>query len=121
MGFFGPVPFDTAEATYAWMGVGGPGAFFVTVSGEAENYTYAISLQPDPKWVGGVKLDVVGWTGPRGPGTAPYTVHGMCPGQFMPKITIQGANKTMLIDVKEIPADEADDFVQSQAAVATPA
>src|SRR4051812_20385936 len=101
MGFFGPVPFTTAEATYAWMGVGGPGAFFVTVSGDARNYTSGISLERDPKWVGGVKIDVVGWTGPLGEGTTPYTVHHSFPGQFMPKITISGENQTILIDVKE--------------------
>jgi hypothetical protein len=123
MGFFGPVPFTTAEATYAWMGAGGgsPGAFFVTVSGDAKNYTAGISLERNPKFVEGVEIEVRGWTGPLGEGTTPYTVHHSFPGDFMPKITISGENQTILIDVKEIPADEADDFVQSQVAAATPA
>jgi hypothetical protein len=122
MGFFGSVPFTSAEATYAWMGAGGsPGAFFVTVSGDAKNYTYGISLERDPKWVGGLKVDVVGWTGPLGEGTTPYTVHHSFPGEYVPKITIAGENQTLLIDVKEIPAAEADEYLQSQSQAAAPA
>src|SRR4029077_1437355 len=34
MGFYGPEPFTTATATYVWMGLGSPGAFFVEVSGD---------------------------------------------------------------------------------------
>jgi hypothetical protein len=120
MGFFGPVPFNKAQASYAWMGGGGgsPGAFFVKVGGDAQNYTYGISLERDPKWVGGLKVDVVGWTGPLGEGTTPYTVVHSFPGQFVPKITVSGENQTILIDVKEIGADEADDFVQSESQAA---
>jgi hypothetical protein len=126
MGFFGSVPFTSAEAWYAWTGLGhsGPGAFLVRVSGDAKNYTYGITLERDPRWVGGLKIDVDGWTGPIGPGTTPYTVQQSFSGQYVPKITVAGANQTLLIDVKEIGAEEADEFVQSQAqsqAAATPA
>jgi hypothetical protein len=56
MPFFGPEPFDTAEATYVWIGLGGAGAFFVEVAGHAPKYTGHIELLRDRRFVGGVNL-----------------------------------------------------------------
>jgi hypothetical protein len=109
MGFYGPEPFDSAEATYVWTGLGTPGFFSVTVKGHAPNFTAGIQLVRDPHFVGGLAIQVMGWTGPVSPGTTPYTVHGTFNGLHLAKILIVGANKRELIEVKEIPytSDEA--------------
>jgi hypothetical protein len=115
MGFYGSEPFDTAEATYVWTGLRGPGFFYVTVSGQAPNFTTGIQLVRDPQWVGGLKVDVMGWTGPRGEGTTAYTVTGHFPGQFSNTIVVSGSNQTLVVDVNEIPHDQAEDHMQSLA------
>ena len=109
MGFYGPEPFDTAEATYVWTGLRTPGFFSVNVKGQAPNFTSGIQLVRDPNFVGGLAIDVMGWTGPLAEGTTPYAVHGSFNGFYLPKILIVGQNKRLLIDVKEIPftTDEA--------------
>lgn len=118
MGFYGPEPFETATATYVWMGVGSPGAFFVEVTGNAPNYTSGITLVRDPQWVGGLRINVMGWTGPLGQGTTPYKVSGSFAGQFSPQIVVSGSNKTIVVDVKEIPHDQADSYFASLAQAA---
>ena len=112
MPFFGLEPFDTAKASYVWMGLGAPGAFFVEVSGHAPKFTSHIELLRDKHFVGGLKIDVMGWTGPLAQGTTPYTKNASFPGIFIPKIVIHGGNKTLVIDVKEIPEKEADAYLQ---------
>jgi len=111
MGFYGPEPFDTAEATYVWTGLRTPGFFRVTVKGNAPKFTAGIQLVRDPHFVGGLAIDVMGWTGPVAPGTTPYTVSGAFNGMYLPKILIVGANKSELIDVKEIPFTNDADYV----------
>jgi len=109
MGFYGPEPFDTAEATYVWTGLREPGFFSVSVKGAAPNFTSGIQLVRDPHFVGGLAINVMGWTGPLAKGTTPYAVHAAFGGLYLPKILIVGQNKRLLIDVKEIPftTDEA--------------
>jgi hypothetical protein len=109
MGFYGPEPFDTAEATYVWTGLRTPGFFNVKVQGAAPNFTSGIQLVREPDFVGGLAIKVMGWTGPVAPGTTPYAVQNSFNGFYVPKIVIIGSNKTLLIDVKEIPftTDEA--------------
>lgn len=118
MGFYGSIPFDEASATYVWTGLGEPGFFAVEVEGRAQNYTYGIELVRDSHWVGGLKVNVMGWTGPIGEGTTPYKVRGTFPGEFRPEIVVSGANKTMLVKVKEIPAEQSDDYVKKLALTA---
>lgn len=108
MPFFGLEPFDKAKATYVWMGLGGPGAFFVEVEGHAPKFTSHIELVRDKHFVGGLKIDVMGWTGPLADGTTPYVIKASFPGMYLPKIVIHGSNKTTVIDVHEIPTTEAD-------------
>lgn len=112
MPFFGPEPFDTAKATYVYMGIGGPGAFFVEVDGMVPNFTSHVELLRDAHFVGGLKIDVMGWTGPLGKGSSPYTKTASFPGHYLPKIVIHGSNKTVVIDVKEIPHAESDAYLQ---------
>ena len=118
MGFYGPEPFDTATATYVWMGIGSPGAFFVEVEGHAPNYTSGITLVRDPQWVGGLKINVMGWTGPLAEGTTPYRVSHSFPGSFVPEIVVAGSNKTVVVKVHEIAADKADAFFEKRAKAA---
>jgi hypothetical protein len=116
MGFYGSEPFDTATCVYVSTGLGGPGFFAVDVKGEAPKYTTGIQLVQDPHWVGGLKVDVMGWTGPLGEGTMPFEVRHSFPGEFVPKVTIAGKNKTELVDVTRIPDEQAEDFMQQQEA-----
>ncbi|MEW6392467.1 MAG: hypothetical protein AB1542_18930 [Pseudomonadota bacterium] len=118
MGFYGPEPFDTAEATYVWTGLRTPGFFSVTVKGNAPNFTTGIKLVRDAHFVGGLAIDVMGWTGPLGKGTTSYTVHGTFNGMYLPKILIVGSNQRLLIDVKEIPFTSEDDYVKQLSAQA---
>jgi hypothetical protein len=118
MGFYGPEPFDTAEATYVWTGLRTPGFFSVTVKGNAPNFTTGIKLVRDPDFVGGMAIDVMGWTGPLGKGTTSYTVYGTFNGMYLPKILIVGSNQRLLIDVKEIPFTSEDDYVKQLSAQA---
>lgn len=109
MGFYGPEPFDTAEATYVWTGLGAPGFFAVTVKGHAPNFTTGITLVRDAEWVGGLAIKVMGWTGPLGKGTTAYTVHHTFPGTYHKEIVVIGSNKSEVVKVKEVPftTDEA--------------
>jgi hypothetical protein len=112
MGFYGPVPFDTAEAIYVWTGLGVPGFFAVTVKGNARNFTTGITLVRDPQWVGGLAIKVMGWTGPLGQGTTPYTVRGTFPGAYLKDIVVIGGNKTEVVPVKEIPFTSDDAYMK---------
>ncbi len=117
MGFYGKEPVDASKckAVYLWTGLGTPGVFVVHVEGDAPNYSYGFSLKRDPEFVGGLKIDAMGWTGPLGQGTSSYQVGGSFPGQYVPKIVISGSNGDFVIDVKEIPHDQVDNFVKSKA------
>lgn len=118
MGFYGKEPVDPAKTkvTYLWTGLNTPGVYVVEVQGDAPNYSYGFTLVRDQHFVGGLKIDSMGWTGPMGPGTTPYQVHGSFPGQYYPKVVISGSNGDFLIDVEEIPHNEVDDYVKSKAA-----
>jgi hypothetical protein len=111
MGFYQPEPFDTASASFIQR-PNGFGVFLVEVQGNAPNYTAGLTLVRDAHWVGGLKIDVMGWTGPLSQGTAPYTVKGSFPGQYVPQIVIAGANGERLVPVKAISAEDSDSFVQ---------
>ncbi len=64
MPFYGQEPFDTAEATYVWTGLGTPGFFSITVKGRARKFSSGFKIVRDPDWVGGLAFEVMGWTGP---------------------------------------------------------
>ena len=116
MGFYGKEPVNAGKttATYLWTGLRTPGIFIIEVEGDAPNYSYGFSLVRDPHFVGGLKIDAMGWTGPVAEGTTPYKVHGSFPGQFTPKIVISGSNGDFIVDVKEIPSENVDDYVKSK-------
>ena len=103
--FYGPEPFDKAEAVYVWTGLGTPGFFSIVVEGNARKFSSGFSIVRDPHWAGGLAFDVMGWTGPLAepPATTPYKVAGKFPGQYHPEIVIKGANKTIVVRVREIP------------------
>tara|TARA_R110002073_G_scaffold306012_5_gene475192 strand:- start:34709 stop:35065 length:357 start_codon:yes stop_codon:yes gene_type:complete len=117
MGFYQKEPVTAAKckAVYLWTGLGTPGVFHVTVEGDAPNFSYGFSLVRDQHFVGGLKIDSMGWTGPRAEGTTAYSVQGSFPGQFVPKIVISGSNGDFLVDVEEIPHNKVDDYVKSKA------
>ena len=113
MGFYGPEPFDSAQATYVWTGLGSPGFFSVTVKGEAPNFTSGIQLVRDPEWVGGLAIKVMGWTGPLAHGTKPYTVRGTVPGSCLKEIVVIGSNKHEVVKVTEIPFTNDEAFAKN--------
>ncbi|AVR09629.1 hypothetical protein GNZ25_01210 [Burkholderia thailandensis] len=113
MGFYGPEPFEKATATYVWLGLRVPGALIVEVEGNAPRFTTGIQLVRDPRFVGGLKIDVMGWTGPLSSGTQPYRVRHTFQGVFHPTIVVHGSNKTEVVEVKQIPHEEADAFLQA--------
>ncbi|MBQ4819177.1 hypothetical protein [Aquimarina sp. MMG016] len=117
MGFYSKEPVDPAKttATYLWTGLRTPGIFIINVEGDAPNYSYGFSLVRDPHFVGGLKIDAMGWTGPLGKGTTPYKVNGSFPGEYKSKIVISGSNGDFPIDVKEVPHDQVDDYIKSKA------
>jgi hypothetical protein len=118
MGFFGLEPFDSAEATYVWTGDGVPGFFSVTVKGHAPNFTSGIRLVRDPEFVGGLAIQVMGWTGPLGQGTKAYTVHGSFNGTILPQIVVIGTNKSEVVKVKEIPFTNDEELMKNVEAMA---
>jgi len=121
MGFYKKQPFDPdrTHATYLWTGLRTPGVFVVTVEGDAPNYTTGITLTRDTHFVGGLKINVMGWTGPIGPGSKPYKVTGSFNGEFRPQIVVSGANGDFVIDVDEIPHDKVDDYVKANSELVT--
>ncbi|WP_075341979.1 hypothetical protein [Tenacibaculum agarivorans] len=116
MGFYGkqPVTEDQCSAVYVWTGLRTPGFFSVYVEGDAQNYSYGFDLVRDPHFVGGLKIDAMGWTGPIGKGTSHYKVRGSFQGEFRKEIVISGSNGDFAIPVKEIPHDEVENYVKSK-------
>ena len=119
MGFPTTIPFDKAQASYVDPGpIGtGPGVFHVRVDGESLDYSYAISLERHPNFVGGLRIDVMGWRGPEGEGTKPYSVAGTFQGMHVPKIVVCGGGRCELIEVTHIVAGDADEHFRSTAPV----
>lgn len=118
MGFYQKEPVNEAKTTvtYLWTGLGTPGVFVVDVEGDAPNYSYGFDLVRDSHFVGGLKINAMGWTGPLGEGTTPYKVSGSFPGEYKSKIVISGSNGDFLIDVKEVPHSDVDNFIKSKVA-----
>ena len=115
MGFYGMEPFSKATAYYVWMGLNNePGAFTVEVEGCAPNFTSGIQLVRDSEWFGGLKIDVMGWTGPVGEGCTDYKVTGSFPGQYLPEIVVCGSNGQRLVPVEQIPYEDAENFLRER-------
>ena len=112
MPFFGSEPFDTAEASYLLAGPGHPGFFRVTVKGHARKFSFGFQLKRDPLWAGGLKIDVIRWTGPLTDGTGPYTVTSDFDGAYLKEIVVAGSNKTEVIHVREVPFKSEEDFME---------
>ncbi|MFC5044924.1 hypothetical protein ACFSTE_21310 [Aquimarina hainanensis] len=118
MGFYSKQPVNPKKttATYLWTGLRTPGVFLVHVEGDAPNYSSGFDLVRDPHFVGGLKVESMGWTGPIGEGTTPYSVNGSFSGEYRSQIVVSGSNGDFSIDVKEIPHDQVDEFMKSNAA-----
>jgi hypothetical protein len=114
MPFFGLEPFDAAEATYVWTGAGQPGFFQVTVRGHARKISFGFQLRRDTDFVGGLAIEVMGWTGPLTvpPETTPYTVTGRFNGRFLNEIVVIGSNKTQVVHVREAPFTTEEEFMR---------
>lgn len=116
MGFFGkePVNENETKAYYVWTGLGTPGYFYVEVKGDAPNYSSGFQLMRDTHFVGGLKIDSMGWTGPLGEGTQPYKSVGTFHGMFLPEIIVSGTNGNFTIKVEEIAHTEIESFLKSR-------
>jgi hypothetical protein len=117
MGFYQPEPFDSAEATYVWTGLGSPGFFSVQVKGTVRNFTSGIKLVQDTHFVGGLAIEVFGWTGPLGQGTRAYAVSGLFKGLYLKEIVVIGSNKKEIVHVKEIPFTSDEDYIKHVSAL----
>jgi len=117
MGFYGkePVTPEKCSVTYLWTGLRTPGIFIVSVAGDAPNYSTGFSLVRNTHFVGGLKIDVMGWTGPLGKGTTPYEVKHSFEGEYQSKVVISASNGDFVVDVKEVPHDQVDDYIKSNA------
>lgn len=117
MGFYQKEPVNAAQCsvTYMWAGLRTPGIFIVEVEGDAPNYSYGFTLKRDAHFVGGLKIDSMGWTGPLGQGTSHYRVRGSFQGEYRESIVISGSNGDFVVPVKEIPHDEVDNYVKTAA------
>jgi hypothetical protein len=120
MPFFQSEPFDSAQATYIWTGLGTPGFFSVHVKGHAQKFTSGIELVRDTAFVGGLAIDVMGWTGPLTKGTEPYTVSGNFKGSYSKEIVVKGANKTEVVHVREIPFTTEEAYLEVAQTVGKP-
>ena len=112
MPFFQSEPFDTAHARYFWAGPGHPGFFRITVRGHARNFSFGFQLRRDQGFVGGLVVDVMGWTGPLAQGTTPYTVTADVTGGFLPSVIVRGANKTEIVHVTEVGFESEERFMR---------
>lgn len=117
MGFYQLQPVNSKEttATYLWTGLGTPGVFVLEVKGVAQQFTSGFDLVRDKEFVGGLKVNSMGWTGPLSGKPQPYTSKGSFPGQFRDTIFITGSNGTFPIKVKEVPHDQVDAHIQASA------
>lgn len=114
MPFFERQPFNDAEATYVWSGANQPGFLRVTVHGDAPRISFGFELKQDSTFVGGLTVEVMGWTGPliEPPETIPYTVTGRFNGTFVKEVVVVGANKIEVVPVKEVPFTTDQDFAK---------
>lgn len=117
MGFFGKEPIDInqTEVTYVYTGYETQGFFHVKTGGNAPNYSYGFSLHRDPNFCGGLKIDVMGCTGPIGQGVTPYTVSGSFNGEFRSKVILSASNGDFTVDVRVIPHEQADEYGKAEA------
>jgi hypothetical protein len=113
MPFFGSEPFDTAEATYVRTGIG-PGFFRVTVKGHARKFSFGFQLRRNTHFVGGLEIEVVGWTGPLAvpEETTPYTVTADFYGAFLKEIVVTGSNRTETVHVREMALKTEEEFMK---------
>ncbi|KYF95109.1 hypothetical protein BE20_46720 [Sorangium cellulosum] len=105
MGFYGPVTTHGLEATaeFRATGFGGVvGVLGIKVSGEAQNFTSGFVLVRDEKFVGGLRYNLMGWTGPLGKGDSPFHhEQGFDLGAMPPEeIVIASASETIRVPVK---------------------
>jgi hypothetical protein len=118
MPFFQSEPFDTAHVRYFWAGPGHPGFFRITVRGHAPNFSFGFQLKRDPGFVGGLAVDVMGWTGPLAQGTTPYTVTADFTGAYLPNVIVRGANKTEIVHATEVAFETEERFMREVTASA---
>jgi hypothetical protein len=69
MGFRGLVPAEELAAFYN----ASLQTLTLFASGEVQKYTYGINFIRDPHWVGGLKFELYGWTGPLSVGFEKYS------------------------------------------------
>jgi hypothetical protein len=112
MAFYHSQPFDTATAKYVWHPKDLHGFFYVLVDGNAPNFTFGVTLIRDPHYIGGLVVDVMGWTGPLSAGTSPYKARGLFPGfSYLKEILVIGANKREVVPVEEVKLQNEQEYI----------
>jgi len=115
MPFFQPEPFDSAKVRYHRAHHGHLGYYRVTVHGHAPNFSFGFQLKQVPTFVGGLAVEVMGWTGPLAPGLAQYRVAADFVGTYAPEIVVIGANKTEVVHVEEVAFESEEAFMRAYA------
>lgn len=81
--------------------------------GHARNFSFGFQLKQVSTFVGGLAVDVMGWTGPLALGTTPYHVTADFVGSYAPEIVVIGANKTEVVHVEEIAFESEESFMRA--------
>lgn len=89
MGFGGLVPASELSAVYDPV----KQVLTLAASGEVQNYTYGYKFQR-MSWIGGLRFELIGWTGPIGQGTSKYSFSQDFP---IPGLTVFDPEGTVII------------------------
>jgi len=100
MGFLGLIPADKLAASYDPQNK----VLILYAEGKAKKYTTGIHFVQDLHFVGGLKFDLEGWTGPIGPGWQPYKIKGEFP-LTLPSVVTPG--KDVIIVTANYPGGHA--------------
>ncbi len=91
-----------------------PGFFVVRVKGHAPVFTSGLQLVRDTGFVGGLAVEVMGWTGPllKDGATTPYNISGHFKGIYSREIVVTGANRTEIVHVKEFSFESDEEYMK---------
>jgi hypothetical protein len=114
MGFYGPIVTKDlkAQATFAFTGLGHTvGALAIHVEGLVQNYTSGFELVRDEKFVGGLRYNLMGFSGPVGSGDSPFRHEQAFDLVSEPpkEIVIASGDQTIKVPVRVIPATDKED------------
>lgn len=104
MGFLQFIPATTITATYEPR----TKTLYLYAQGDSQKYTSGVAFHRDPRFVGGLKFNLMGWVGPLGQGTEPYAARtSFTIGEEPKQVVIEDASGSHVIEVRSLGADVA--------------